>query len=339
MDLRKMTPPSLPVGRGTAAPPTLSSSASMISPLNPLPSPWSENAGSQPSMAGEIYSPSGPSGAIRLTRVPTSVRLAADLIKSASQTPPLQLVDTPSSTSSVPTPNPSPAEDESSTGGDNRKIALGPSASLPPGALSSSLSQRWKDSVSSSPSPPDHRAPPASLSPSLSISSDLPSTSTAPISVPQGHNRTRSSHHEGYWSPTSFRTSPGSAGAHSSVTEESYSAYGSYSPGINAVPIPSRLRSVSQKGGLAMDLAGVSSAIGDAASHASMIMQSRQAKVQRWRPGNYNTIVSACRIPIGVLIIAGRSTTAQQDGQSCRCSLPAQCVFRRTAATAHLSMD
>jgi hypothetical protein len=40
----------------------------------------------------------------------------------------------------------------------------------------------------------------------------------------------------------------------------------------------------------AVDIPGASSTIGDAASHATMIMQSRQAKVQRWRPRN----VSCC---------------------------------------------
>lgn len=52
-----------------------------------------------------------------------------------------------------------------------------------------------------------------------------------------------------------------------------------------------RLRSVTGQG-LAMDLAGISS-IGDAASHASMIMQSRQAKLQRWRPTSAGGPVSS----------------------------------------------
>lgn len=40
-----------------------------------------------------------------------------------------------------------------------------------------------------------------------------------------------------------------------------------------------------------MDLAGIG-ALGDAASHATMIMQSRQAKLQRWRPGSAGNVVS-----------------------------------------------
>lgn len=61
--------------------------------------------------------------------------------------------------------------------------------------------------------------------------------------------------------------------------------------GIPGIPVRSRMRSVSHRGGLAMDLAGITS-IGDAASHANMIMQSRQAKVQRWRPDTLGGYVS-----------------------------------------------
>lgn len=51
-----------------------------------------------------------------------------------------------------------------------------------------------------------------------------------------------------------------------------------------------RMRSVTGQD-YAMDLAGIGS-MGDAASHASMIMQSRQAKLQRWRPTSSGTTVS-----------------------------------------------
>lgn len=44
-----------------------------------------------------------------------------------------------------------------------------------------------------------------------------------------------------------------------------------------------------------MDLAGFSS-VGDAASHASMIMQSRQAKLQRWRPTSAGRTVSLAQV-------------------------------------------
>ena len=51
-----------------------------------------------------------------------------------------------------------------------------------------------------------------------------------------------------------------------------------------------RMRSVTGQD-YAMDLSGIGS-MGDAASHASMIMQSRQAKLQRWRPTSSGTTVS-----------------------------------------------
>lgn len=57
---------------------------STISPLNPLPSPWGnssdESKGTSKSAASD--SPTSSSGAIRLNRVPSSVRLATDLLKS-----------------------------------------------------------------------------------------------------------------------------------------------------------------------------------------------------------------------------------------------------------------
>lgn len=62
----------------------------------------------------------------------------------------------------------------------------------------------------------------------------------------------------------------------------SSSASGSMTPGAPANQ--PRMRSTTGQG-LQMDLAGISS-LGDAASHASMIMQSRQAKLQRWRPSS-----------------------------------------------------
>jgi serine/threonine-protein kinase RIM15 len=62
---------------------------------------------------------------------------------------------------------------------------------------------------------------------------------------------------------------------------------GSLTPGA---PGPrSRLRPTAGQA-LHMDLAGIS-ALGDAASHASMIMQSRQAKLQRWRPNSATNVV------------------------------------------------
>lgn len=107
--------------------------------------------------------------------------------------------------------------------------------------------------------------------------------------------------------PTSWvATAPVGADATSSTSTPSGLGLGFNMPPQTAVRVPRsdsseetakpdpsnlpRLRSATGHG-LAMDLAGISS-IGDAASHASMIMQSRQAKVQRWRPASAGLAVS-----------------------------------------------
>jgi hypothetical protein len=51
---------------------------------------------------------------------------------------------------------------------------------------------------------------------------------------------------------------------------------------------------------LHMDLAGLGQ-MGDAASHASMIMQSRQAKLQRWRP---NSSGAQVRVALKIVLMA-----------------------------------
>ncbi|BEI87152.1 hypothetical protein CcaverHIS002_0704980 [Cutaneotrichosporon cavernicola] len=306
MDLRKMPPPLLPLARslaGTA--PSLSTSASMISPLNPLPSPWNEFSSGKEGMSTESSSAAPP--ALRLNRVPASVLKAADLIKS-SHTPPLPFADSPSSSASVSTPNPSPVGSESVSGlSATRKYALGPSATLPPGSPSAAATSRisstyWEHSPGTSPSSPPDESQAPGLSPSMSISSDIRSGSTNPISVPHGHSRARSSLQDALRSPASLVmsspptsiASPGSASAMSNVTEGSGDS-GS-AAGIPGIPVRSRMRSVSHRGGLAMDLAGITS-IGDAASHANMIIQSRQAKVQRWRPDTLGGVMVSGQIP------------------------------------------
>lgn len=86
--------------------------------------------------------------------------------------------------------------------------------------------------------------------------------------------------------------SPSSAAGSSSVADDGSSIGVDSSPTNHLDGVgPSRLRAASEKGGLTMDLAGVS-AIGDAASHANLIMQSRHAKVQRWRPRGVGSPVS-----------------------------------------------
>ena len=245
---------------------------------------------------------------MRLNKVPTSVRLAADLIKTTQcHTPPLQQGDTPSSTATVPTPNPSPADSDRLAGVNAmRKQMLGHSVSMPPSGFNNpslSPTQRWSTLDS---------ADGASLSPqsSLSVSSGI---STSGLGLPGSSRSTsqdmthvwldssaiqqrlqpnRLSAYDGQASPPPLPATPSpvqtvspSSLTASSSTHEVHSASrldGNVTPGA-AHP---RLKAVGQRSGLAMDLAGVSATIGDAASHATMIMQSRQAKVQRWRPRN-----------------------------------------------------
>lgn len=302
VDLRKQQ--SLRLGYGpNGGSSSLSSSASLISPLDPLPSPWSETPGSLAGVAAEHGSGSSLSrsvtgASIRLNRVPTSVRLAADLIKTQSTPPPHH--NSSDSSTSVPTPNPSPAEaDKGITGLPPRKLTLPASASLPPGALNAALSSspsastRWNSmdattdasSFSSVSSPtsaaPHHASPtPAGVSP------------TTPAHTSQG---SRASTAE---AALSRRSSPVAVVSPSSAGGSSVLADGRPSAGLGLSPThhlegvgPSRLRAASEKGGLTMDLAGVS-AIGDAASHANLIMQSRHAKMQRWRPRGVGSPVS-----------------------------------------------
>lgn len=110
-------------GASTVA--SLSTSASMISPLNPLPSPWASSSETPSngfslsnSMTSELStattSTSSGGGAIRLNRVPTSVRLAAELIKNNSaMSPPgmsaAQNIKLPSPAPAAVTPRPSPS--------------------------------------------------------------------------------------------------------------------------------------------------------------------------------------------------------------------------------------
>lgn len=307
----------------------------MVSPLNPLPSPWSEVPLGQSFGSSDLSSSTTSQGgnAIRLNKVPTSVRLAADLIKNTqSHTPPLQQGETPSSTASVRTPNPSPADSEKVLDGMTvRKQALAPSTSLPIVHTSTSpTAHRWGtvDSIET-----------ASLSPlsSLSVSSgdflsqtpgqarstiDDGAGGVDPAAVHQRLQPLRSTTYEAFTSPLQLFNSPSPvqtvspASLASSVVDEASHigsgprSDGSSTPGgFPSAPIQSRLRSVAQKGGLAMDLPGVASAMGDAASHASMIMQSRQAKVQRWGPRNsVSNFVIRCTDPCLRLALPQRST-------------------------------
>jgi hypothetical protein len=371
---------------GSGAVPSLSTSASMVSPLNPLPSPWAS--------ASESYAFSAPNsqasdtsstatstttsagGAIRLNRVPTSVKLATELIKNPSVTlsPPVLSVQperTPNSSStstgSVPTPNPSPAGSvptPSNVPPPQSNRELGPFTSLPAGPSKGGaiphldIGKGRPTSVPATPVPTRHSStadgalPTASSSLGLAEVVRAPSlTSMAPPSafkqpaLPSPHERTRpslppeaptglgepfavpnrhryrTSIHEAMFRPIvspesgelSSSISPpttGSARAVSNGGSSPSSAAPAFGLGLN-MPVQSALLAAPEAGSgsltpgapgprsrlrptagqaLHMDLAGIS-ALGDAASHASMIMQSRQAKLQRWRPNSATNVV------------------------------------------------
>ena len=354
-------------GRNTGAVSTLSSSASMISPLNPLPSPWasgSSDASSAFSPASLVSDTSATTassgGAIRLNRVPTSVRLAAELIKQPSAGASSQTQSggqhhtTPSSSSGTGpgTPSGTPAEGSQSSEGSRPNRDLGATTSMPPPALphskppfnigkgrptlsvpatpSSTRNHSFADKPPSStvePGPPRRTpssgslAPPTSfkaptgqipkLRPSAPPQTDSSPASTSATAQAKTH-RYRTSMHEasfqsGFakaasanWPPAQSQTTPSTAISPPALglgldmpqtairlTDDESVEHG----GPSQEPGAPRMRSVTGQD-YAMDLAGIGS-MGDAASHASMIMQSRQAKLQRWRPSSSGTTVSS----------------------------------------------
>lgn len=363
LDIRKMP---LVGGRNTGAMPTFSASASNISPLNPLPSPWttssdSSSAFSPAASETSATTPSSGSGAIRLNRVPTSVRLAAELIKNPSSTtmsPPHQnaslqhsgSMDSSSSTGSFPMAPVQSVQEPSNkpaTSGITAARELAAFASMPPPAVTHSKPPfnigkgRPTLSVPATPSstrnssyidnsapatttqqvplgrvtstgsiapPTSYRAPAAlgqTSKPRPSAPPESNSQPSGPFSTQTKTHRYRTSMHEatfksgfaGKVDSSSWATGLSGAGSIPegiksaglglgfNVPQTAIRLDGTEGSGPSSKPNPHdlpRLRSVTGQG-LAMDLAGFSS-VGDAASHASMIMQSRQAKLQRWRP-------------------------------------------------------
>jgi serine/threonine-protein kinase RIM15 len=359
-------------GRNGGAVSTLSSSASMISPLNPLPSPWA--SGSEASSAFSPASvvsdtsattPSSGGGAIRLNRVPTSVRLAAELIKqpSAGTSPQVQTIglhhNTPSSSSETGpgTPSGTPADSSQSSEGTRSNRNLGATSSMPPPALphskppfnigkgrptlsvpatpsstrNNSFAEKGPASTtesgpprripsSGSLAPPTSFRPPAGQIPKLRPSAP-PQTDSSPATTSAAAqaktHRYRTSMHEasfqsGFaravsanWPAAQSQTTPSTAipppglGLGLDMPQTAIrltDAEAAETSGPSQEPGAPRMRSVTGQDYAAMDLAGIGS-MGDAASHASMIMQSRQAKLQRWRPTSSGTTVSLA-IPV-----------------------------------------
>lgn len=362
--------------------PSLSTSASMISPLNPLPSPWSTGdhspfspPTSEQSISTSMSSVGG--GAIRLNRVPTSVRMAADLLKPSSPAAAPAAIPTANSTT-VPTPNPSPAGSVPSTSSmpppppPNRTLGhfssmpepsskpstgLGlidtttkgrssglrrPSVDLSPtagsdarqsGTVPVDLTNRRSTSGSSLAPPTSFKDPVPAVKSTVAVQSDsAPVTSRPePFSQNARTHRYRTSMHEATFKRPLDLTDPPALWTASSASGSSTSSgqnntepptatadkKGSMGLGLNMPPglartsssintgpgthgpaqsglhqPTQRFRSVTTKG-LQMDLAGIPN-LSDAASHASMIMQSRQAKLQRWRPSSSGSNVSIC---------------------------------------------
>lgn len=356
-----------PPGRALFGPghvPPLSTSASLISPLNPLPSPWSVTSDGQSMLSpvgstiseSSTHSTTPSSGAIRLNRVPTSVRLAAELMKNPNSTlsPPStdQSDSFPGSaipTTSIPTPNPSPVgslpmptpltslkelgDFKASVArapipipmeiGKGRPSLTVPGTPLAPRNMSMDKGGISPTNISGGNPDPAKLPAMATLAPPSAFKAPLPpslprqrpvgsqDSGSDAVQPPRTH-RYRTSMHEASMrsglsssfagSPPSWAVDPQAAGPSKSppyglglnvppatARPSVPSASGSLTPGAHPGHLP-RMRSTTGKA-LQMDLAGIP-ALGDAASHASMIMQSRQAKLQRWRPNSAGNQVS-----------------------------------------------
>lgn len=353
-----MPRPLMATNSQTAA--ALSTSASVISPLNPLPSPWgvpndtgnqlspstsyssdmSSGLGSVGSAAGALGSGGG---AMRLNRVPTSVRLASDLIRSST---PLSSSTThghahqhSSSSSSGSQPV---AASHPHTPGHRRELSSFSSLPSPPrstqpgdGPTRPTLSVPATPSATRNVTPEDLPDPPVTAKDSASLAMPPPPSSLKPpsqIAQPQPksrpslpapaafnagvlgepftgvskHSKFRTSVHEATFTPTESSNSPppwtpheaGGDSAPSSISvakrrppfglglEMPSSSHPAAEPGsLTTTSTRKRVFESDRDKGFALDLAGLGT-MGDASQHATMIMQSRQAKMQRWRPGS-----------------------------------------------------
>ena len=354
-------------GRASGHVSSLSTSASMISPLNPLPSPWETNAEGQITSPPHLHSvepsssaQSSMSGAMRLNRVPASVRMAGELMKSSSaqNQPSTNSSSTATSTGSVNTPNPSPAGSLPNIGSmppPSSTRPLGATASMPPPSTTTSDSTASRPNLTVPVTPLGTAGNKKGLSPTASINSEgggvnrKPSASSlAPPSSFRGSNTSpsgplrprpslppdpaglgepfssrahkyRTSMHEQHFkagssllSDSSSQWSPASEAESSTSVSTAQSKNPALGLGFNMPPVTAILQKThglapasgtltpeihevlrpkhSATKGLHMDLAGLP---GDAASHANMILQSRQAKLQKWRPNSSGSQASS----------------------------------------------
>ena len=334
----------------------------MISPLNPLPSPWESNDSpitSPPYLSTVESAQPAVSGAMRLNRVPAGVRMAAELMKTTSGQNQQSTTSSSTATStSVPTPNPSPAGSLPKIGSMPPPVStrpLGSTSSMPPPStvnpensvsrpnltvpvtplasagnskgLSPTVSNasesggvHRKPSASSLAPPSSFKGPHVSPSARIGPRPSLP-PDAAGLGEPFGSrsHKHRTSMHEQQFKPgSSFLSDSSSQWSPASEAESSTSVSTGQSKnlalglGFNIPPVTAVLQKTHGLGaasgtltpeihqvlrakptrakGLHMDLAGLP---GDAASHANMILQSRQAKLQKWRPNSAGSQVRA----------------------------------------------
>lgn len=326
------------LSRSLAAP-ILPHAISNISPLNPLPSPWANTANndvkgtsrSGHSVSGD--SPTSSSGAIRLNRVPTSVRLAADVLKSTPSTPssdssmiipPLssslsrqtstalrkqlessELVATIPSTPDA-TRNPTPEEIPIEMDEPRNLPALPPALTGPPDLASSEMGPMKPGSLRFLKPATRVRAslpPPSAFTPLHDALIESPPLPNEPV-PDAGLSRTS------WQGPVSSAGMPalgvvgkgitvGPRDRSRSTAETSANNASNIGLGINmSTSYGGKLSSANPFLGAqghtrtdserSIDSAsqGWTDNEGDAARHANLILQTRRAKIQKWRPGS-----------------------------------------------------
>lgn len=319
----------------------LSTSASMVSPLNPLPSPWTTASDTSVS----AFSPSASStsesaltsgssnagGAIKLNRVPTSVRMAADLLRNANTASPVPI------SGSTPPEHLSPGNEGLVKEQIDQAIMPPPQPPAPSGQYMEDVRPGPTPMTTATPAPSTESHIPLAVGrspstpfktpmvpllprPKPSLPRESPALSSndnvqTPMESAKVH-KYRTSLYEPVKSSNLLSESPSEstsggengspAKSDSASVATSPSRFGlglsipsgsSTAPFLSPVPQStttekpgmaqlSRLKGAAgEKRGMAGDLAGING-MGDAASHATMIMQSRQAKIQRWGVGS-----------------------------------------------------
>ncbi|OXC70861.1 hypothetical protein AYX13_00277 [Cryptococcus neoformans] len=319
----------------------LSTSASMVSPLNPLPSPWTTASDTSVS----AFSPSASStsesaltsgssnagGAIKLNRVPTSVRMAADLLRNANTASPVPI------SGNTPPEHLSPGNEGLVKEQIDQAIMPPPQPPAPSGQYMEDVRPGPTPMTTATPAPSTESHIPLAVGrspstpfktpmvpllprPKPSLPRESPALSSndnvqTPMESAKVH-KYRTSLYEPVKSSNLLSESPSEstsggengspAKSDSASVATSPSRFGlglsipsgsSTAPFLSPVPQStttekpgmtqlSRLKGAAgEKRGMAGDLAGING-MGDAASHATMIMQSRQAKIQRWGVGS-----------------------------------------------------